>query len=257
MESNETGSGAAETTETTENQGTTAPWLPEGGEQKPDDAPSWAKGLMDRFDQLAPKQEEETDEEEDYDLDLDEEETEEDEGADLTPEDLQVLQQMTPEQLQAMGIDPAIVFGPMADPAVREMAERLQALEQRQHTETARQEEARRDAEAEALEQLYPDLQKPEVAEKVINAAERLVRQMRPNLTPDDVRDQALEPSFLELVYKAQLADERAAGETPATRPRVGVEHGGGANPDDAEDAEAQIRKGIVNASRGGSPFNF
>lgn len=254
MESQETGSGAAETTEQgTQTTETTPPWVPEGGEQKPDDTPSWAKGLMERFDQLAPKQEEDEDEE----YDLEEEEPEEDEGAELTQEDLQVLQGLSPEQLQAMGIDPAIVFGPMADPAVREMAERLQALEQRHATEGARQEEARRDAEAEALEQLYPDLQKPEVAEKVINAAERLVRQMRPNFTPDDVRDQALEPSFLELVYKAQLADERSAGETPASRPRVGVEHGGGANPDEADDAETQIRKGIVNASRGGSPFSF
>lgn len=245
METQETGSGAGE-----ETQGTTPPWQ---SEEKTDDAPAWAQRLEQRFEQMAPKEEAEADDDYEWDDDDYYEDDEESEG-ELTQEDIAVLQQMSPDQLAAMGIDPSIVHGIQADPEFRAMQDKLQALEERSKTETAQREEARRDAEAEALEQLYPDLQKPEVAKKVIDQAERLVRQMRPGLDRDEVTNQALEPSFLELVYKAQLADERSEQEIPASRPRVGVETGGGANPD-GEDAEAEARKRIVGASRGG--FNF
>jgi hypothetical protein len=93
--------------------------------------------------------------------------------------------------------------------------------------------EMKRDAEAIALEQTYPDLRDTAKAQQVLDASAEYAQRMgRPDL--------AFEPGLIELVYKAQRADERAASERPAGDDGVQLEAAAGAAPGEPEDNRAE-----------------
>lgn len=78
---------------------------------------------------------------------------------------------------------------------------------------------------AEALTARYPDLGKPEVARPVVDAARALAESLgSPEL--------AFNTQFIEAIYKAQLADQYAAGERPVGAEQgFELERGAGAGP--------------------------
>lgn len=82
-----------------------------------------------------------------------------------------------------------------------------------------------RDADTDALEERYPDLQDPAKQEQYINATIEFARQIgQPAL--------AREPALLETVYLREMAKAQAAGEIPAgSQQEVTLERGGGAGP--------------------------
>lgn len=94
---------------------------------------------------------------------------------------------------------------------------------------------------AEALTAKYPDLEKPEVVGPVVEKARALAEAMGdPRL--------AQNAQFVEVIYKAQMADARAAGEQPAGAEQgFELERAGGAGPAAGEApniAERLVQKG-------------
>lgn len=91
--------------------------------------------------------------------------------------------------------------------------------------ERARQAEERRSAEADALEQKYPELAEPEVQQKMISRTQEFAQMIgQPELWR--------EPKLLEMVYLADTASRRAGDEIPAGSTQgVRLESGTGAPP--------------------------
>jgi hypothetical protein len=102
------------------------------------------------------------------------------------------------------------VLGQMFQQQLAPIQQQMQQLaEQNTQLRQDRQEDLL-DRGAAELEQKYPDLQDETKANALVEHAGKLAQELgRPDLVGV--------PSFLELAHKAQLADERAAGETPAT----------------------------------------
>ena len=100
---------------------------------------------------------------------------------------------------------------------------------------------------ADALAQRYPELSKQEVAEPVVQAARQLAEQMgQPEL--------ARSPQFIEVIYKAQMADKYAAGEVPVgDEQEFDLESAAGSGP---QGVEANIAERIVKA-RGRSSGSY
>jgi hypothetical protein len=91
--------------------------------------------------------------------------------------------------------------------------------------ERARQADERRSAEADALEQKYPELAEPEVQQKMIERTQEFAQRIgQPELWR--------EPKLLEMVYLADTASRRAGDEIPAGSTQgVRLESGTGAPP--------------------------
>ena len=95
--------------------------------------------------------------------------------------------------------------------------------------------EWRLDREAAELEGRFPDLQKPEVAREIVGQAQAVAQAFG---NPEMAR----QPKFIELIYKASMADQRAAQETPAgSQGGIELESAGGAAPTSEEDAQNRI----------------
>lgn len=108
----------------------------------------------------------------------------------------------------------------------------------------ARSEERRRDAEADALEERYPQLQSEETQTQLVELTEQFCNALgQPAL--------AREPRMLELVLLAQTGSQAAAAERPASEQQdVHLERGGAAGPADAP-TDGAAAKAIVGAVRG------
>ncbi len=92
----------------------------------------------------------------------------------------------------------------------------------------------KRDQMLAGLEQQYPNLGDEKVARAVIDGARRMAAEIG---LPNDVEQRPEFVRLMELVYKANTADERAAQETPAgSTPRVALEQNGGAAPANDQD---------------------
>lgn len=109
-----------------------------------------------------------------------------------------------------------------------------------------------RAAEADALEQAYPELAEEETAERVLDeswrAAQEIVRQTGGDAAT--AQRLALSPAFNERVFLAMRARERAEQEVPAgSRPTTVLENPGGAAAR-AEDDEGAAGDAIVKVSR-------
>lgn len=103
----------------------------------------------------------------------------------------------------------------------QQLAQQLQALSQEWQDDKL-------DRGAAELEQKYPDLQDEKAQQALVERASEAAQALgRPDLVGV--------PSFLELVHKAQLADARAAGETPA-QPSPALESASGASLAGGED---------------------
>ena len=108
--------------------------------------------------------------------------------------------------------------------------------------------EWRLDQEAAKLENQYPDLQKPEVAREIVGQAQAVAQAF-------GNAELARQPGFIELVYKASMADQRAAQETPAgSEAEIALEAAGGAAPAGG-DPDDQIRDRIAAAANRKSGF--
>jgi hypothetical protein len=102
------------------------------------------------------------------------------------------------------------VLGQMFQQQLAPVQQQMQALADQNKQLMQQHQEFELDRGAEMLEQKYPDLQDETKANALVEHAGKLAQELgRPDLVGV--------PSFLELAHKAQLADERAAGETPAT----------------------------------------
>lgn len=96
---------------------------------------------------------------------------------------------------------------------------------------------------AERLEQEFPELQEPEVAQATLKAVDDYAAEIgRPDLRED--------PGFIRLVYLAQKSSERASQEVPAGTAADGLESASGAAAPAPEIDPAQR---IVQAGRGDS----
>jgi hypothetical protein len=102
------------------------------------------------------------------------------------------------------------VLGQMFQQQLAPVQQQMQQLADQNKQLMQQHQEFELDRGAEMLEQKYPDLQDETKANALVEHAGKLAQELgRPDLVGV--------PSFLELAHKAQLADERAAGETPAT----------------------------------------
>jgi hypothetical protein len=101
---------------------------------------------------------------------------------------------------------------------------------------------------AEALTARYPDLAKEEVAGPVVEQARALAEAMgNPAL--------AQNTQFVEVIYKAQMADARAAGERPAgAEEGFELERAGGAGP--AAGEEPSIADRLIAKQQNGAFWN-
>lgn len=106
--------------------------------------------------------------------------------------------------------------------------------------------EQRIEREATDLQTKYPQLRDPEVSEAVIERATGVVQQL--GLSGDAAARLVTSGSFIELVFKAGLAEQQAAG-TPTDG--LGLEPAGGQGP---AQAEPNIARQVVDAGR---PNNF
>lgn len=107
-----------------------------------------------------------------------------------------------------------------------------------------------RNREWDSLRERFNELQDEKVAGPIAQEAARFLQEIgRPDLidTKHLVR-------VIEMQYKAQKADERAARETPARGEQTVLEGGGGAAPTNQEDDDDAIRRRIMN-SGGSSDF--
>lgn len=126
------------------------------------------------------------------------------------------------------------------------LAQMVEQAAQQQVAPLYQQREAeRRDREADALEERYPDLRDEETQDRVLERAAEVAQQLG---NPEA----AIEPAFVELVYLAMQAQERAASETPAGGgPNVPIERGGGASPAQGGD-EPDLGDAIVKLAQKG-----
>ncbi len=141
-------------------------------------------------------------------------------------------------------------------------AQALQELITRQANEAAQaqiapfmqqQREQEATAAAEALEEQYPELATPEVAERVLDESAQLASRMQRSMgwTKEQAEAVALDPAFNEQVYLAGKARERAAAEVAAgSSPMTTLETGGGVSPQDRSDEGEQAGDAIVNVSK-------
>lgn len=106
--------------------------------------------------------------------------------------------------------------------AQKQVAEALSPLQEERAAE-------RRDQAADALEAKYSELAKPDVQEKVLDAAVRYAQRL--GVPQDQVDQVATEPAFIELTYLAMKAESTAAGESAPGAPGVVLEQGGSAGP--------------------------
>lgn len=190
--------------EATQAEGTEA----EGGEQS---APEWQGAIeqlgeqfSSRFDEVAnliqsqqEQPEPESDDDYGYQPEFDAEQLYDDDG-EMDPQAAQQLLQQMVGQHSQQAVQEAV--GPLM--------ERINNMEiQRQ---------------AESLEAEFPELQKEEVAGAVLQAAEQHAAEIgQPELGRN--------PAFVRVVYLAQKAADRAAGEVPAGTQPDGLEAAGGA----------------------------
>jgi hypothetical protein len=106
--------------------------------------------------------------------------------------------------------------------------QQMQQLTQQNQQLMQQHREAELDRGVADLEQKYPALQDDKAADALVEHVQQLAQQGgRPDLVG--------EPWFYELAYKAKLADERAAGETPA-QPSPALESASGASLAGGED---------------------
>lgn len=102
---------------------------------------------------------------------------------------------------------------------------------------------------ADALVARYPELGKQEIAKPVVEAARAFAQ---------EAGDESLATNtkVLELIYKAQMADKRAAGEVPAGgEQQFDLERGSGAGPAAAD--EPNIAERIVKARQNDEFWRF
>jgi hypothetical protein len=105
----------------------------------------------------------------------------------------------------------------------------------------------RSSADAQTLLQAFPEMANPEVAQAVVQQAAQAAQQM--GVPPEMAR----RPGFIELVYKSQKFDQRAAGEVPVgDLEHQGLEPGGGASPRGG--AQPNTAQDIL-AARSGNSF--
>lgn len=102
---------------------------------------------------------------------------------------------------------------------------------------------------AEQLAAKYPALARQEVAEPVVKAARELAEKVgKPELATD--------MGMLELIYKAQMADQYAAGEVPVGAEKgFDLERAGGAGP--AQGDESNIAERVIAGAQKGAYWNF
>lgn len=106
------------------------------------------------------------------------------------------------------------------------------------------------------LEQKYPDLQQPEVAQRVVQSAERFAHMVGQSsgLTPQQVNSLARSPELIERLYLAERAQSRAGQETPADGgPGAHLE----GNSAQVEQPEADFFDGLINAGRNDNNNRF
>lgn len=142
--------------------------------------------------------------------------------------------EMTPAQAQAL-LQQAMQ--PHLQSQVAPLLDRLQTAEQRLS-------EVQMGLDAEALTARYPALADIKVAGPVVDQARQLA---------DAMGQPALATSipFIEVVYKAQMADKYAAGEVPAgVEKQFGLESGAGANPQNGT-PEPNIAERIIAQRQG------
>jgi hypothetical protein len=110
-------------------------------------------------------------------------------------------------------------------------------------------EQLRSQSDAQTLLKAFPEMADPKVAEAVVGGAQQAAVQM--GVDPSLAR----RPGFIELVYKAQKFDQRAAGEVPVgDLNNPALEPGGGASPRGGLQDSANLAQEIV-AARGGNSF--
>jgi hypothetical protein len=120
------------------------------------------------------------------------------------------------------------VLGQLFQQQLAPVMQQMQTLADQNKALEQRWSDAELDRGAAELEQKYPDLQDEKAQQALVErAAESAQALGRPDLVGV--------PSFLELVHKAQLADARAAGETPA-QPSPALESASGASLAGGED---------------------
>lgn len=120
------------------------------------------------------------------------------------------------------------VLGQMFQQQLAPVQQQMQQLADQNRQLMQQHQEFELDRGAEMLEQKYPDLQDETKANALVERAGKLAQELgRPDLVGV--------PSFLELAHKAQLADDRAEGETPAT-PSPALESASGASLAGGED---------------------
>ena len=186
-----------------------------------------------------------------------------------TQPDLSKLEQRMAEQMEAMQRQIAEQFEQHApqpdeddeddllDPTDPDYEERLaeqqlnewfeQRFQERMEPVQRQQMIEKRDEEFAGLLEEFPDLQDDKVRKPVLQEAQRLAQAINP--------DAVNRPEFvdlIEIVYKAQKADERAAQETPAGERKEVVLEGPGAAPAEPEE---DLAARIVAASQRSSPL--
>lgn len=126
-------------------------------------------------------------------------------------------------------------LGPQLNAAISPLIQQVEAL--------------RSQSDAQTLLKAFPEMADPKVAEAVVRGAEQHAVQM--GVDPSLAR----RPGFIELVYKSQKFDQRAAGEVPVgdlNNPTL--EPGGGASPRGGVGAQGGTAQDIL-AARGGNSF--
>ena len=133
------------------------------------------------------------------------------------------------------------------DAQMRALAEMQRAIVQEELRPVLEaREQERRDREATALEERYTELADEQTATRYVQEAVQAANQLgQPAL--------AREPGFLEMVYLAAKARERAGQEIPAgSAPGVTLETGPGGSPAASGDDSKEAANRIVNAGRRG-----
>lgn len=114
----------------------------------------------------------------------------------------------------------------------------------------------RLNAEAEALEAELPELADPQVAERVLDEAQRVADELARQQGNPQLRELAVSPAFNRQVFLAMKAQDAAEREVPAgSRPGVPLEVGGGVAPTQQADAESAAADAIVGVSKNRTRF--
>lgn len=194
-----------------------------GTQSTPDPVLSRLDELSSRLDSIVPAQQQQ---QEDF-TSLDEllsgynYEDEQDQGFDPQQQPQQ-FDQTEYEQQQALAQLQQMI-AEQAKQAINPYAQQLEQMRTQQH--------------AAALEAKYPELQKGEVASRVVKAAAQTAQAMgyEMGLSPDQVAALSRNPRLLESTYLAERARQQAAQETPVSGDQVHLESTG-ANPGMVED---------------------